>query len=113
MKFITLASTLVPLLQDLLDRFRRPCQIASLHLADTLDETLKPEVCVLIGGDYYGELVMGGVSRGAHGPTAIHTMQGWVLSGPAPLVNSKQSFTNLVSTHVLRIDYQSDSLENF
>ena len=65
---------------------------------------------MLIGSDYYWELVTGGVSRGAQGPTAIHTKLGWVLSGPAPLVNSKQSATNLVSTHVLRIDTHPTSL---
>ena len=67
---------------------------------------------MLIGSDYYWELVTGGVSRGAQGPTAIHTKLGLVLSGPAPLVNSKQSSTNLISTHVLRVDAQSDSFEN-
>ena len=55
---------------------------------------------------------MGGVSHGAQGPMAIHTKLEWVPSSPAPLVNSKQSATNFVPTHVLRIDAQSRSLEN-
>ena len=67
---------------------------------------------MLIGSDYYWELVTGRVIRGAQGPTAIHTKLGWVLSGPVPLMNSEQSATNIVSTHVLRIDAQSNSLEN-
>ena len=37
---------------------------------------------------------------------------GGVLSGPALLVNSKQSATNHVCMHIIRIDTESNSLEN-
>ena len=67
---------------------------------------------MLIGSDYYWELVTGGVSCGAQGPIAIHIKLGWMLFGHVPLMNSEQSATNIVSTHILRIDAQSDSLEN-
>ena len=87
-------------------------QIPSIDLADESGGTSMLKVDMLIGSDYYWEIVTGGVSHGAQGPTVIHTKLGWVISGPAPLVNSKQSATNLVSTHLLRIDAQLDSLEN-
>ena len=40
-------------------------------------------VDVLIGSDYYWELVTGNVCRGVGGPAVIHTKLGWVLSGPS------------------------------
>ena len=38
---------------------------------------------VLIGSDYYWQLVSGRVVRGDDGPVALHTNLGWVLTGPA------------------------------
>ena len=32
----------------------------------------------LVGSDFYWDLVMGGVSRGAQDSVAIHTKLGWV-----------------------------------
>ena len=44
--------------------------------------------------------------RGEHGPAAIHTKLGWVLSGPMPVSDRSQCSTNLVTTHVLQVDAQ-------
>ena len=59
----------------------------------------------------------GRVVRGEHGPTAIETKLGWVLSGPIPegtQVNRQQS--NLVTTHVLKsavkpVDVTNETLD--
>ncbi len=40
-------------------------------------------VDMLIGADYYWQLVTGKISRGSDGPIAIHTKLGWVLSSPS------------------------------
>ena len=52
--------------------------IASLDLADESDGASMLEVDMLIGSDYYWELVKGGISRGAQGPSAIRTKLGRV-----------------------------------
>lgn len=84
--------------------------LASLDLADEAEGNANLEVDLLIGSDIYWDLVTGGVSRGTHGPVAIHTKLGWVLSGPIQSEGMMHSHTNLVvSTHVLRIDAQSPS----
>lgn len=80
--------------------------LASLDLADYATGETSLEVDILIGSDYYWQLVTGGVSRGVQGPVAIHTKLGWVLSGPTSTVGPIHSSTNLVTTHVLSADAQ-------
>ena len=43
---------------------------------------------MLIGSDYYWEIMNGEVRRGTTGPVAINTKLGWVLSGPGPTLHS-------------------------
>jgi len=89
--------------------------LAKLDLADSSDGESSWEVDMLVGSDFYWDLVTGGVSRGSQGPVAIHTKLGWVLSGPAPSEGLAQCSTNLVTTHVLRVDAQpseQDRLED-
>ena len=86
--------------------------LTSLELADWADQGSRLEVDVLIGSDYYWDLVTGAVSKSTGGPTAIHTKLGWVLSGPIAVGDSNQCSTNLVTTHVLRVDAQPDPLND-
>ena len=86
--------------------------LTGLELADWAGQGSKLEVDVLIGSDYYWDLVTGAVFKGTNGPTAIHTKLGWILSGPTAVKGPNQCSTNLVTTHVLRIDAQPDPLNN-
>ena len=61
---------------------------------------------MLIGSDYYWDLVTGSICKGDGGLTAVHTKLGWVLSGPASAQDSVQCLMNLIITHVLRADTQ-------
>ena len=83
--------------------------LATLELADFADGNSALTVDILIGSDYYWELVTGGVCRGDNGPTGIHTKFGWVLSGPGKLNDEGPSYTNLATTHVLLVDTQLDN----
>ena len=82
--------------------------LATLNLADdsTGDSTM--EIDILIGSDYYWELVTGETCRGSNGPIAIHTRLGWVLSGPTSSGMATQSSVNLITTHILRADTRED-----
>ena len=86
--------------------------LADLELADWADQGSRLEVDVLIGSDHYWDLVTGAVSKSTGGPTAIHTKLGWVLSGPIAVGGSNQCSTNLITTHVLRVDTQPDPLND-
>ena len=70
-----------------------------------------PEVNMLMGSDFYWKL--GRVIRGTHGPVANQTKLSWVLSGPALPEKLSQCSTNLVITHVLKIDAQTLSNESW
>lgn len=77
-----------------------------LDLADNADRASSLPVDLLIGSDYYWDLVTGGICRGRGGLTAIHTKLGWVLSGPVPGQHSEGCSMNLTTTHVLCADTQ-------
>ena len=76
---------------------------SGLRLADYCTEEETLNVDILIGSDYYWNLVTGHTIRGTQGPTAVHTKLGWVLSGPVRSGNlGNQQLNNLVTTHVLK-----------
>ena len=91
--------------------------LSQLNLADPPNSETQLEVDVLIGSDYYWELATGEVLRGERGgPVAINTKLGWVLSGPAPDIESHQASVSLVAahpitTHTLRVNSQHCSTE--
>ena len=80
-----------------------------LDLADPTDGTSQLPVDLLIGCDYYWDLVTGSICRTESGPTAIHTKLGWVLSGPT--LSSGSTRTHTATTHQLRVDCQVNDTE--
>ena len=84
-----------------------------MKMADssTLGSTL--DIDMLIGADYYWELlVTGNIGRGASGPTGIETRLGCILSGPVPGYDDKYTTVNLFASHVLHLVTASvDSLD--
>lgn len=86
--------------------------LARLELADFSDGKTGMDVDLLVGADYYWELITGTTRRGKEGPVAIHTKVGWVLSGPAPSVEQDQQSTSLITTHTLRIGALQHDLES-
>ena len=88
--------------------------LASMDLADLSECGSSLNVDILIGADYYWEIVTGKVCRGRDGPTGIHTKLGWVLSGPTRFGDGNVCHTNLATTHVLLVDTQLDQcLQSF
>ena len=54
--------------------------LSQLELADSCHDNLTLDMDVLIGSDYYWDLVTGDIRCGESGPVAINTRLGWVLS---------------------------------
>ena len=74
---------------------------------DSADGNSHLPVDILIGCDYYWDLVTGSICREVQGPTAIHTKLGWVLSGPTHCPEAMvNSVACVVTTHLLRVDSQ-------
>ena len=82
--------------------------LSHLELADCSEGQAPMDVDMLIGADYYWEFTTGKTRRGKGGPTAIHTRIGWVLSGPAPCLDSSTSLmtSTLFVTQEGRLDEQ-------
>jgi len=73
--------------------------LQELDLADTrVSEHFSDRVDMLIGSDYYWNVVIGDVKCGSGGPTAVSSKFGWLLSGPVTTENGGEHFTtsNLV-----------------
>ena len=83
------------------ERFRH---LSNLELADHGCVNGSLEITILIGANHYWKLVTGKVTHGTTGPTAIHTVLGWVLSGPAPNISDSDATLNLISAHALKVE---------
>ena len=73
--------------------------LQGLELADmSIAETGQQDINVLIGSDYYCNIVSGDVIRGSSGPVAVSIMLGWVFSAPTSVEESREKFatTNLI-----------------
>ena len=89
-----------PPVQSCIEKYSHLC---CLDLADPSVGTGQVEPDVLIGSDYYWDLITGETIRGNSGPVAVHTKLGWVLSGPVSSTGTTERSANLI-THVLRVD---------
>ena len=88
--------------------------LASLELADFASGGTALTVDILIGADYYWEIVTGRMCRGESGPTGIHTKLGWVLSGPTQFSDGDACHTNLTTARILLVDAHLDQrLQSF
>ena len=120
---VELSAFVVPIIcdplqsQSIAEATHTYAHLKGLKLADYGSGEDNVEVDILVGSDQYWSLVSGRVVRGEHGPTAIETKLGWVLSGPIPegmQVDRQQS--NLVTTHVLKsavnpVDVTNETLD--
>ena len=70
--------------------------LSGLPLADDL-ESPRENIDVLIGSNFYWDVVTGDIKMGSSGPIAISSKLGWLLSGPI----ESSSVVNLVSSHVI------------
>ena len=78
--------------------------LQGLELADSsIVDGDNQNIDVLIGSDYYYDVVSGDVVRGDSGPVAISSMFGWILSGHASEAEARDKFstTNLIIEHIV------------
>ena len=59
----------------------------------------KLDITVYVVADNYWNLVTGRIHRGRDGHTTIHTVLGWVLSGPIPHFDCQEDTVNLLAVH--------------
>ena len=81
--------------------------LQGLPLADYCcgDEDL--EVDIMIGADYYWSIVQNHVVRGkSHGPVAVRTRLGYVLSGPINIAGALQSSSTVNMSHFMKTECQ-------
>lgn len=77
------------------------------------DSGLDNEIDLLVGSDYYWELVTGKIHQGKEaGLVAMETKVGWVLSGPITVDPSHKTFSTSHLTHSMKIAAQSASTDN-
>ncbi|XP_063435994.1 uncharacterized protein LOC134716907 [Mytilus trossulus] len=74
--------------------------LRGLQLAHPVMEGEQFEISLLIGGDFYWDIVQDKIVRG-NGPTAVSSKIGYLLSGPVPTRTSNASFSmmNILVCH--------------
>ena len=72
--------------------------LEGLELADPWDEDNGSCINVLVGSDFYWNIVTDDIIRGESGPTAIRSKLGWLLSGPVEgcQSNSGKTVANVI-----------------
>lgn len=71
-------------------------QLQDLHFADSFED--QHSIDILIGSDYYWDIVTGQTIRAESGPTAVNSKFGWILSGPT---NNSSSENKVVSNLII------------
>ena len=101
--------------------------LMGLDLADSsLAENSHDEIDILIGSDYYYDIVIGEILREEGGPVAVNSKFGWVLSGPSRdtgknnnatlshlVIEREEPATYLLPGSIKRDDNLTDSLQRF
>ena len=82
--------------------------LQGLQLADRSTKS-KECIYILIGADFYHNIVIGEVLRGGFGLIAISGRLGWLLSGPVAFTVSNHNDFNDVASHLI-IDSTVNSL---
>ena len=73
-------------------------QLETLELADDFNDGNNDSIDILIGSDYYWNIVHGETIRCESGPIAISSKLGWLLSGPGGESVGNATVSNLVIT---------------
>jgi len=83
--------------------------LQNLQMAHPVNSTEKFQISLLIGVDYYWEIVGNHIVRGT-GPTAMESKLGYLLSGPFP-IKSEQQVAHNYTTLAASFEF-SDHLED-
>ena len=102
--------------------FKRYPHLDGLVPADqSLLDNSVTDIDILIGADYYFEIILGEIRRGDNGPVAVQSEFGWLISGNAQesCTENNRTITNLMLEGPERtypadflIDEEGDELTN-
>ena len=74
-------------------------ELQGFELADHDRSSDGSKIDILIGSDYYWEIVTGEIVRDVAGPVAMSSKFGWTLSGPLKTRSGPQDFTTSLVLH--------------
>ena len=84
--------------------------LQDLDLADASSSEQSSDVDMLIGSDYYWDVITGDLKRSGNGPVAVSSKFGWLLSGPVKYKRSEDGYTvtNLVIEGLRKVELISE-----
>ena len=95
---------------------REYAHLRNINLADSNIDNKNLNIDILIGADFYWDIVLDGFVRGNGGPVAINTKVGFVLSGPLTNSCNKNKNNSVMLTHVMKVQAEiiaeNDSIVN-
>ena len=67
--------------------------LQDLDLADASSSEQSSDVDMLIGSNYYWDVIIGDLKRSGNRPVAVSSKFGWLLSGPVKSKRSEDGYT--------------------
>ena len=85
--------------------------LRNLDLADEdTDEGRSDSIDILIGTDYYWQVVIGDIIRGDSGPVALNSHFGWLVSGPTKPLSVNYTVSTLIIEGDGNLEYSDNQL---
>ena len=85
--------------------------LRNLDLADEdADEGRSDSIDILIGTDYYWQVVIGDIIRGDSGPVALNSHFGWLVSGPTKPLSVNYTVSTLIIEGDGNLEYSDNQL---
>ena len=90
-----------------------PPELKGLKLADPSHSSENLEVDIIIGNDYYGQLITGKIIKAGNEPLiAMESKFGWLLSGPIHKANCSENYLNTLCQRVEVMPVEDAKLDN-
>ena len=85
--------------------------LRNLDLADEEpDEVCSNSIDILIGIDYYWQVVIGDIIYGEIGPVALNSHFGWLVSGPTKSLSVDYTVSTLIIEGEVNVEYSDNQL---
>ena len=102
-----------PPLSVMMNNLKIPPELKGLKLADRLQSSQNLDVDIIIGNDYYGQLITGKIIKTENEALiAIESKFGWLLSGPVQNESNHENDLNTLCQRIEIMPVEESKLDN-
>ena len=112
-KIKALVTPIICPLLSVMKKLKIPPELKGLKLADRLQSSENLDVDIIIGNDYYGQLITGKIIKTENKALiAIESKFGWLLSGPVQNESNHENDLNTLCQRIEIMPVQESKLDN-